>query len=145
LVRRGYAPSAAGTVSGVEELTLISGALGADVGTPRRARREAREFLALNGLSAREDDVLLVISELITNSVLHAQAAPELVLRRLADSPGLVIEVRDPSPVLPVEREPDLAVRGGRGIRLVSAIADKWGVEVRGAAGKTIWAEFRGS
>jgi anti-sigma regulatory factor (Ser/Thr protein kinase) len=129
----------------VEEFTLTLDALGADHGTPRRAWLEAREFLARHGLSAREDDVLLVISELITNSVLHAQAAPELVLRRLLDSPGLVIEVRDPSPVLPVERDPDLALRGGRGIRLVSAIADKWGVEVRGTAGKTIWAEFHES
>jgi hypothetical protein len=51
--------------------------------------------------------------------------------------------VHDPSPVLPVERAPDFSVRGGRGIKLVSAIADKWGVEVRGADGKTIWAEFR--
>ena len=86
--------------------------------------------------------MLLVISELITNSVLHAKAAPELVLRKVPDPPALVVEVRDPSPALRVPRDPDLAVRGGRGIRLVSAIADKWGVEVRDA-GKTIWAEFR--
>jgi anti-sigma regulatory factor (Ser/Thr protein kinase) len=126
----------------VEQLMLEPAALGADLGAPRRARHEARRFLESHGLDGRRDDVLLVISELITNSVLHAQAAPELVLRTVPDPPAVVVEVRDPSPVLPIPRNPDLAVRGGRGIRLVSAIADKWGVEVRDA-GKTIWAEFR--
>ena len=95
-----------------------------------------------HGIDERREDILLVISELITNSVLHAQAAPELVLRRVPDPPTLLVEVRDPSPALPVVREPDLTVKGGRGIRLVSRVADKWGVEVRDA-GKTIWAEFR--
>jgi two-component sensor histidine kinase len=129
------------------ELTLPPGAVGADVAAPRRARREVRVFLTDQGLGDRVEDVLLVISELVSNSVLHARAAPELVLRvcsaaesRAAES--LVVEVRDPSPALPVERAPDLTARGGRGMRLVSALADKWGVEVRGAAGKTIWAEF---
>ena len=126
----------------VDELTLLPAALGADLGAARRARREAQRFLERHGVHSRRDDVLLVVSELITNSVLHAQAAPELILRRVPDPPCVLVEVRDPSPVLPVERDPDMAARGGRGMRLVSAIADKWGVEVR-EAGKTIWAEFR--
>ena len=127
----------------MDELTLTSGALGADPGAARRARREAARFLDGLGLSDRLDDVLLVISELITNSVLHAQAAPELVVRAIAESRSLVVEVRDPSPALPVQRDPELAIRGGRGMRLVAAIADKCGVEIRDDAGKTVWAEFR--
>jgi anti-sigma regulatory factor (Ser/Thr protein kinase) len=127
----------------MEELTLSSAVLGGGLDAPRRARAAARRFLDEHGLGHRLDDVLLVISELVTNSVLHAQAAPDVALRCVQNPPCLVVEVRDPSPTLPVEREPDLAVRGGRGIRLVSAIADKWGVEVRGSAGKTIWAHFR--
>ena len=126
----------------MDQLTLTPNVLGADLRAPRRARRETIQFLDRNGVHERIDDVLLVISELITNSILHARSAPELVVRTVADPPSVVVEVRDPSPVLPVEREPDLGVRGGRGIRLVSAIADKWGVEVRGAGGKTIWAQF---
>jgi len=94
-------------------------------------------------LACRQDDLLIVISELITNSVLHARAAPELVLRAVPEPAAVIVEVRDPSPAPPVVRVPDLAVRGGRGIGLVSALADKWGVEARGAAGKTVWAEFR--
>src|SRR5215218_4599271 len=127
----------------MEELTLSPGAVGAGVDAPRRARDEARCFLDAQGLAALADDVLLVVSELVTNAVVHANAAPELVLRRHAEPPCLPVEVRDPSPVMPVAREPDLAGWGGRGIRLVSATADRWGVEVRGAAGKMVWAQFR--
>ena len=125
----------------MDELTLPSAALGADHGAARRARREAQRFLERHGVDSRREDVLLVVSELITNSVLHAQAAPELVLRRVPDPPCVLVEVRDPSPVLPVEREADIGARGGRGMRLVSGLADKWGIELRDA-GKTIWAEF---
>jgi len=128
----------------VELLTLPPEALGADLEAPRLARREVRRFLDRN-LGCRHDDVLLVISELITQRHPRAGGVGARVARRPGTAAAVIVEVRDPSPALPVERAPDLAVRGGRGIRLVSAIADKWGVEMRGEAGKTVWAEFRAS
>jgi anti-sigma regulatory factor (Ser/Thr protein kinase) len=132
-----------GNIGAVEELTLAPAALGTDPGAPIRARRQVGSFLTRQGLHARLEDVLLVVSELVTNSVLHAQAAPELVVRAAVDSASVLVEVRDPSPLVPVARVPDVAVRGGRGMGIVSAVADRWGVKVRGEAGKTIWAEFR--
>ena len=128
----------------MDQLTLTPGALGADLGAARRARREVTRFLERHGLDERREDVLLVISELITNSVLHAQAAPELVLRVVARaSPCWSSRSAIPRRSSRSSASRTSPIHGGRGMRLVSAIADKWGVEVRGDAGKTIWAEFR--
>ncbi|WP_306820005.1 hypothetical protein [Streptomyces sp. DSM 40750] len=58
---------------------------------------------------------------------------------------GVRVEVGDGSEQLPVVRE-DLASEavGGRGLVLLDAVADKWGVGPRLAGGKTVWFECRG-
>ncbi|MFC8452339.1 ATP-binding protein [Kitasatospora sp. NPDC057223] len=84
-----------------------------------RARESAALFL--NTLAAQTpareagaaDQVLLVVSELVTNSVRHAPGPFVLILRAQPD--GVRISVRDTSEVLPTPRTPDLVNGGGFG------------------------------
>lgn len=85
------------------------------------------------------EDVLLMISELVTNACLHAGGPLELRLHR---SPELLrVEVLDTSPVLPRVRPRSGAGQpGGHGLRVVARLARSWGAEpVDG--GKAVWLE----
>ncbi|WP_460110582.1 ATP-binding protein [Streptomyces sp. YKOK-J1] len=94
----------------------------------KTARDWAREHLRSLGWteSAPEtvDDVLLTISELVTNAHVHAQSAADLVLTW--DSTCLHVSVHDRSRQLPVPRPADPERPGGRGMLLVDALADTW-------------------
>jgi two-component sensor histidine kinase len=89
----------------------------------------------------RTDDVLLCVSELTTNALLHGVPPGRGFLLRLlpyGDGGGLRIEVHDSGGGVPAVREPD---EGGRGLLLVAALADKWAVDERDP-GKAVWCEF---
>ncbi|MYZ36199.1 MULTISPECIES: ATP-binding protein [unclassified Streptomyces] len=107
------------------------------------ARLELRKALAGWGLAELEDSALIVLSELLTNAGRHAQVVPEQTIetyyfRRPA---GLRIEVYDASPELPCRRPAGPEASCGRGLVLVEALADEWGViEHGGGRGKTVWA-----
>ncbi|MET8947174.1 ATP-binding protein [Streptomyces sp. NPDC004542] len=86
------------------------------------------------------DDVLLTISELVTNAHVHAHSAAHLVLAW--DSRCLHVSVHDTSPRLPTPRPPDAERTGGRGMLLVEALAETW--QARPCPdGKTVHACFR--
>ncbi|MFB0620583.1 ATP-binding protein [Streptomyces sp. AGS-58] len=88
------------------------------------------------------DDVLLVVSELVTNAQIHAHSTAQLVMSW--DSDCLHIAVHDTSPELPSPRQPDSLQPGGRGILLMNALAESW--EARPCPhGKTVIACFRPS
>ncbi|MFI6848930.1 ATP-binding protein [Kitasatospora sp. NBC_00085] len=86
------------------------------------------------------EDVLLVVSELVTNAARHAGGPIEL---RLRHSPsGLRVEVSDESPEPPVLRSnDDPAVPGRHGLRVVALLSWAWG-SVPDAGGKTVWSEI---
>lgn len=87
-------------------------------------------------------DATLLISELVTNAVVHAGTTVEIVCRLDADS--LVIEVADrhPGRVLRGSTEqPDDHREGGRGLYLVAALSDVWGVTYH-RDHKTVWCSF---
>jgi anti-sigma regulatory factor (Ser/Thr protein kinase) len=91
---------------------------------------------------AAAEDVLLVVSELVTNACLHAEGPAELWIR--CDNKVLRIEVSDRGAGNPEPRTPHRAGRpGGHGMFIVQRLCLDWGV-VRnpGAAGKTVWAEL---
>ncbi len=91
---------------------------------------------------AAAEDVLLVVSELVTNACLHAEG-PD-ALRLLCDGKVLRIEVSDRGAGQPAPRTPHRAGRpGGHGMFIVQRLCLDWGV-VRGpgGAGKTVWAEL---
>ncbi len=83
--------------------------------------------------------VALVVTELVTNSVKHAGASPELTLAW--DGNTLRIDVFDTGRGRPVLQRPDATSTTGRGLALVAAVADRWGVDEHDA-GKAVWAEL---
>lgn len=109
------------------------------------ARRAVWWALTCWGLSEwdRADDVLLCVSELATNALVHGVPPGRGFLVRVRHDGGVVrVEVHDSGGGRPriADRE-DNGGEGGRGLLLVAALADKWGVAERNP-GKTVWAEF---
>jgi anti-sigma regulatory factor (Ser/Thr protein kinase) len=103
--------------------------------------------LARNGVlpaSVRED-VLLLVTELVTNAVRHADVGPEQSLRvELRFSPRRVrVEVFDPGTGFTRDRAPFRGDEsGGWGLFLVDQIAHRWAVR-RTASGTCVWFEIR--
>ncbi|MFD5521386.1 ATP-binding protein [Streptomyces sp. NPDC127066] len=91
---------------------------------------------------AAAEDVLLVVSELVTNACLHAEGPDEL--RISCDNKVLRIEVSDRGAGQPAPRTPHRAGRpGGHGMFIVQRLCLDWGVvRMPGVAGKTVWAEL---
>lgn len=91
------------------------------------------------------DDGVVVVSELVTNAVVHAGTEVELHCRLEARTGALVIEVLDHHPSrAPHDGDPEVSYgipEYGRGLRLVAALAESWGVTYRTGA-KTVWAQL---
>ncbi|MFF9004046.1 ATP-binding protein [Streptomyces achromogenes] len=92
----------------------------------------------------RSHDLSLCVSELATNALLHGVPRGRGFLLRLRYDGELVrAEVHDSGPGIP--RVPDEPggpeSEGGRGLLLVAALSDKWGVGER-TPGKIVWCEF---
>ena len=114
-----------------------------------RAPRAARAFVAetLTAWNVQADEVeaaQLVVSELVTNAVLHAAGSPTITLDlRLTDGAVRVL-VSDGGAGEP-DRRPHRDPRTsetGRGVWLVDAFAERWGTETHGRDGKTVWCEL---
>lgn len=115
--------------------------------TPRsvgRARRELAGVLDDWGLAELNEAAGLVLSELLTNAVVHTRIAGRGVQTRYARTPdGIRIEVHDADadhrPEIRPATEDD---ERGRGLALVSAVTgpDGWGVADRDGVGKLVWA-----
>ncbi|MFI8913974.1 ATP-binding protein [Streptomyces sp. NPDC053513] len=105
------------------------------------ARDFTRKALADWGLDARADDVLVCVSELATNALLHGVPPGRgYRLHLYLERPGsLRVEVHDSGDGTPAVREP--SGESGRGLLLVGALADRWGVGARDP-GKIVWCEF---
>ena len=91
---------------------------------------------------AAAEDVLLVVSELVTNACLHAEGPDELWIT--CDKKVIRLEVSDKGTGQPAPRTPHRAGRpGGHGMFIVQRLCLDWGV-VRspGGSGKTGWAEL---
>jgi anti-sigma regulatory factor (Ser/Thr protein kinase) len=113
-----------------------------------RARRWARSRLAGHGIRADEplaETVVLLISELVTNAVVHAGGPAVLRLLLPGPSPSgpgaLRVEVADVSTHAPRPRRADDEDTHGRGLELISGLADRWGWHREGP-GKRIWCEL---
>lgn len=91
---------------------------------------------------AAAEDVLLVVSELVTNACLHAEGPDEL--RIACDNKVIRVEVVDKGTGQPAPRTPHRAGRpGGHGMFIVQRLCLDWGViRTPGSPGKTVWAEL---
>ncbi|WP_309062745.1 ATP-binding protein [Streptomyces sp.] len=112
-----------------------------------RARRWARSRLAGSGIGADEplaETLILLVSELVTNAVVHT-GCPAVLRLSLPGAEGgettVRLEVADRSDRAPVPRCVDGEATGGRGLALVDGLADRWGWISEGA-GKRIWCEL---
>lgn len=87
------------------------------------------------------DVVKVLVGELAANATVHQSGEAELCVEALADG-GLVLSVTDGDPALPrlYNGEP-WDVEGHRGMKLVDALSDRWGVEPVGT-GKRVWARL---
>ncbi|MEV6806199.1 ATP-binding protein [Streptomyces sp. NPDC017248] len=115
-----------------------------------RARRWARSRLAGSGITADEplaETLILLVSELVTNAVVHTgrPSVLRLCLPGAAAGDGtpatVRVEVADACPRAPEPRCAGRDATGGRGLALVDCLADRWGWSHDGA-GKSIWCEL---
>ena len=87
------------------------------------------------------EDVVLLVSEMVSNAVEHAGAATPLRLTLRRGVRRLRVSVSDGSPIRPVLRRVDRHSLRGRGMHLVDRLADRWGTEEE-APGKRVWLEI---
>ncbi|MFP1626419.1 ATP-binding protein [Streptomyces sp. 5K101] len=120
--------------------------VGPDPAEVGRARRWARSRLLGSGVRDDEplaETLILLISELVTNAVVHTGCPA--VLRILfggdqADVGTVRVEVADSSACPPRRRHAEGEDTNGRGLELVDGLADRWGWRAEGT-GKSIWCE----
>ncbi|WP_280704761.1 ATP-binding protein [Kitasatospora sp. GP30] len=108
-----------------------------------RARAMLREYVAAHESGELYcSDAELVLSELVSNAVVHGSAqSAQPVFVRFQCLPGrLLIEVHDASSKLPSQRLAGAEDESGRGLWLVDQLALEWGHEPCGGGGKRIWA-----
>ena len=104
-----------------------------------RARRLVGAAMTAGGHDELVDVATLLVSEVVTNSLLHA--GTEIHLSCQPSGIGVRVEVFDGSPLLPTVRHYDPEATTGRGLALVSALAASWGVHCE-EGGKTLWFEL---
>lgn len=117
----------------------------ADPGAVRTARSVVREQLGDWGLAPLGDVTVLLVSELVTNSLRHASGPIGVRLVRPAGPLGtLLVEVSDPLPDPPLARVAAPDDEGGRGLQLVARSSRSWGTRPgrTGSTGKTVWFEL---
>lgn len=116
----------------------------ADPSWASAVRRMVTQHLARLRLSADQcDSAVLATDELFANAVRHASRGPRdtvtLTVERTART--LRVTVADRSPLLPRRRAADAAAESGRGLAIVAALADDWGLAPPepGTPGKRVW------
>ncbi len=116
---------------------VVSWTLPSELTSASRARSLIRRPLRRWGLLDLLPTTELLVSELVTNAVRYAQG--KIGLRLILEG-GLVCEVLDDSAALPRLRHPDDSDERGRGLQVVSQLAQRWGAR-RAASGKVVWCE----
>jgi anti-sigma regulatory factor (Ser/Thr protein kinase) len=105
----------------------------------RRARRVVAAALADSGRVDLVETAELLVSELVTNAVVHARTSIDLVVT--AGPEGLRVGVRDSSAHPPSRRHYGRAATTGRGLELVGLLSHRFGTDTD-EAGKTVWFEI---
>ncbi|MFJ4769243.1 ATP-binding protein [Streptomyces uncialis] len=118
----------------------------ADPGAVRDARARVRRQLRAWDLEPLGDLAVLLVSELVTNSLRYASGPIRVSLVRPSRPSGaLLVEVSDPLPAALPEPPPghqaDVDDEGGRGLGLVASTSSRWGTRP-GSSGKTVWFEL---
>jgi anti-sigma regulatory factor (Ser/Thr protein kinase) len=112
-----------------------------------------RDQLRVCGVcEAAVDDAVLILSELLSNACRHGRPLREapggggdvLAAWRVDATGRLTVEVTDGGgPTRPVPAKPSITARGGRGLNIITALADDWGVRDGAHGGVTVWVIVR--
>lgn len=118
--------------------------LSADPREVALARRRMNEHLHQQGIAGDvADSAVLLVSELVTNAILHGE--PPVELRVAVPGGHLHVEVHDSDTDsvlhLPAMGEPSRERLGGRGLGLVAALSSRWGLH-SDDSGKCVWFEI---
>lgn len=100
------------------------------------ARHLLADVLASWGLAPLRDTATLLVSETVTNALLHARSSADVRVHRTAD--GIEVEVRDLDARLPSFRDVDDDAETGRGLQLLDELSVAWGAEPS-PSGKCVW------
>lgn len=106
----------------------------------RTARREVLQALTDAGRDDLADAASLLVSELVTNAIVHARTPIDLVV--VAHPEGLRVAVSDQSETLPSPRHYGASATTGRGLALVEHMSDRYGTDAVGGEGKIVWFEL---
>jgi anti-sigma regulatory factor (Ser/Thr protein kinase) len=111
---------------------------------PRTARAFTGETLAKWHVRPPDvEAVQLVVSELVTNALLHAPESRAITLQLLSGDASVEVRVSDEGLTAPERRnpsDPESGIESGRGVSIVDAFTVHWGTE-RDGRGKTVWCE----
>jgi anti-sigma regulatory factor (Ser/Thr protein kinase) len=119
--------------------TSASTDLPGETASARRARRFVVAALEALGVAASRDTAELLVSEVVTNAVVHGGSGVRVTVE---SADGRVrVSVCDESPEVPVVREPVPEDEHGRGMFLVAKMSNRWGVDPL-AVGKCVWFEI---
>ncbi len=122
-----------------DESPTVTWHLTPDTAMATEARRRTAAILREWGCEKLVDDAELVVTELVTNAIVHTEADSTLTLT--LDNGTLYIEVTDADPNPPKPQPFDLTREGGRGLLIVATLARAWGIEPH-ASGKKVWAHL---
>ncbi|GLW05913.1 ATP-binding protein [Microtetraspora sp. NBRC 13810] len=129
-------PTATSVIEGVDvPRRTYESILPGEVTSVRAARGMVLRHLAAHGDMA--DDCALIVSELVTNAVLHGGTAVRV--RLILAGRGVYAEIADDGEGLPAETDGDLDATGGRGLLIVGRLAGDWGVVPAPGGGKVVW------
>jgi anti-sigma regulatory factor (Ser/Thr protein kinase) len=141
---RGVKPGCTGHVTLVplETPDVLEETLGHDARAAGQARRTTRSWLAGCPLDDRVEDLVLVVSELVSNALLHGKPPVTLMLRKVRH--GVELEVHDHEPAVPTVGGAPVALEaeGGRGLAIALALADTLEVVPVDGNGKIVRACF---
>jgi DNA-binding NarL/FixJ family response regulator len=112
----------------------------ADASICSLARRQLTEVLRVWGFDHVLDEAQLLMTELVTNAILHASSAVDVELKRRAG--GIRVEVTDTGAGALERVDAELDDTHGRGLMLVEVMASDWGTASNGTT-KTVWFELR--
>jgi hypothetical protein len=128
---------------------IATPASGVDASRIRAARDFTISTLQRWGVAERREDVAVVVSELLTNALLHAlpavghtRAGWPIRLGLLQPERGVMCAVADPSRVAPVPQQSEHLGETGRGLHVIAALSDQWGCTIPTDMGKVMWATF---
>ncbi|MFG2006383.1 SpoIIE family protein phosphatase [Spirillospora sp. NPDC048911] len=126
-------------LDGIPKDDVAAWDLEAEASMVAEARAQATAKLRHWGLGDLADTVELLVSELVTNALVHGAGA---IGMRLIKGGTLLCEVSDDGHELPHLRDADANDESGRGLQLVSHLAERWGTH-RTEQGKVVWFEHR--